>query len=202
MLIPIAPWAFLPLVLLSLLAGILLGAIYDIFRIRRVAFRLPREERTKESRIARLFRRHLALTDTLLCFGEDLIFCLFGTVVLILMTYKLYYGVPRWYAFGATALGFWGYRMTLGRLVMRSAERVIDWIRRAVAFIRRRILLPVIGWIKGWIKTCHQRAVHQREIAYTKAEEARMLAVFAQGSPQGEVQRKETETQHEKDGSL
>lgn len=192
MLIPVGPWAFLPLVLLSLSAGILLGAVYDIFRIRRVAFRLPREEKATENRIARLFRRHLALTDTLLCFGEDVIFCLFGTVVLILMDYKLYYGVPRWYAFGAAVLGFWSYRMTLGKLVMRSAESVIGWIRTTVAFIRRRILRPVIERIKGWITACHRRRVQQKEIAYTNAEEARMLAVFAEGIPPHDVQRKET----------
>jgi hypothetical protein len=194
MLIPTPPWAFLPLVLLSLLAGILLSAIYDVFRIRRVAFRLPREETTKENRIAHLFRRHLALTDTLLCFGEDVIFCLFATVVLILMDYKLYYGVPRWYAFGAAALGFWGYRMTLGKLVMRSAESVIGWIRKTIAFIRRRILRPVIERIKGWIHVCHRRMTQRKEIAYTKAEEARMLAVFTVGIPPQDVQRKETET--------
>jgi len=192
MLIPLAPWAFLPLVLLSLLAGILLGAVYDIFRIRRVTFRLPHEENAVKNRIVRLFRRHLALTDTLLCFGEDIIFCLLGTVVLILMNYKLYYGVPRWYAFGAAALGFFGYRMTMGRLVMRSAESVIGWIRRGIAFIRRRILRPVIEGIQAWITACHRRRVQRREIAYTKAEESRMLAVFAEGISSQDVQRKET----------
>ncbi len=202
MLIPIAREAFLPLLLLSLVAGLFFGAIYDLFRIRRVAFRLPREEESSTNGLRRLFRRNLARTDTLLCFAEDLLFCLFGTVVLILMNFKLYYGVPRWYAFGATVLGFWIYRITLGRLVIRSAETVIGWIGAFAGFIRNRIVMPALRQIKGWLHAWHRKTISKRELAYTKAEEARMLAVFADGMTKGNNNGKETEKKHEKDGSF
>lgn len=204
MLIPVAREAFLPLLLLSLVAGWCFGALYDVFRIRRVAFRLPREENAPQKGFRRLLYRNLERTDTLLCFGEDILFSLFATVVLILMDFKLYFGVPRWYALGAAVLGFWFYRITLGRIVMRSAERVIGLIGAAVGFLRHRVLSPVAGRIKGWILTCHRRAVHQRELAYTKAEEARMLAVFSgeEAPRKQQINGKETERKHEENGSL
>ena len=41
MLIPVSREIFLPVIVWSLALGIISGAVYDIFRIRRAAFRIP-----------------------------------------------------------------------------------------------------------------------------------------------------------------
>ena len=190
MLIPVSREAFLPLLLLSLLAGLVLGAVYDMFRIRRVAFRLMQRNQRAADAPFHGIRRHAAVLDALLCFGEDLIFCLLGTVILILLSYQLSYGMPRWYALGAALLGFGLYRITLGRMVMSFAETILRGIRAAVGFFCHRLLAPIIGNIREWLLRGHRRRTHRRELAYTKAEEARMLACF---SPQSS--RKEGKTE-------
>ncbi len=186
MLIPVSREAFLPLLLLSLLAGLVLGAVYDVFRIRRVAFRLMQRNPGVTDVPLHRIRRHAAMLDVLLCFGEDLVFCLLGTVVLILLSYQLSYGMPRWYALGASLLGFGLYRITLGRVVMSLAETILRGIRAVVRFFCHRLLAPVIGHIREWLLRGYRRRIFRRELAYTKAEEARMLACFSPQSSQKE----------------
>ena len=114
--------------------------------------------------------------------------------------------MPRWYAVGATILGFGLYHVTLGRLVIRSAEAVVGAIGAAVGFVRHRIVSPLFRRLREWWNTSRQRAVHKRELAYTKAEEARMLALFAENRVMKDASfngnGKEKENKHEKDGSF
>ena len=114
--------------------------------------------------------------------------------------------MPRWYAVGATILGFGLYQVTLGRLVIRSAEAVVGAIGAAVGFVRHRIVSPLVRRLREWWNTSRQRAVHKRELAYTKAEEARMLALFAENRVMKDASfngnGKEKENKHEKDGSF
>lgn len=180
MLIPIAREAFWPLLLVSFVVGLLLGAIYDVFRMRRVAFRLPAVKSDKPQKGFRAFvRRNLMRADAILCFFEDFLFCLFGTVVLILVGFKLYYGVPRWYSYGAATGGFCLYRLTIGRLVMRSAEAVIRFLYAVWCVGKNRVVAPLIARGIRLVKKLCGKVRFSRLLAYTRAEEARMLAVMA-----------------------
>ncbi len=128
--------AFLPFLVFSFLIGIMLGAIYEIFRIRR-----------KAARKAGKYRLDLVLTVF-----EDIIFCLFASVCLILVTYKLYFGIPRWYSYAACALGFFLWQKTVGRLIMKLSDKIIDLISRALSFIKRKLVKPAFGKVKELTK--------------------------------------------------
>ena len=128
--------AFLPFLVFSFLTGIVLGAIYDVLRIRRKATR-------------RAGKRRL---DFVLTVFEDAVFCLFATVSMILVTYKLYFGIPRWYAYAAFALGFFLWQKTVGRLIMKLSDKIIDLIARALSFIKRKLVNPVRSLIKNLTK--------------------------------------------------
>ncbi|MBQ8255295.1 MAG: spore cortex biosynthesis protein YabQ [Clostridia bacterium] len=124
--------AFLPFLVCTFLIGIALGAIYDVFRIRR-----------KAARRANKMRLDLVLTVF-----EDIVFCLFATVCMILATYKLHFGIPRWYAYVSCALGFFFWQKTLGQLVMKLSDKIIDLVSRALSLIKRKLLKPALLRVK------------------------------------------------------
>lgn len=124
--------AFLPFLVCTFLIGILLGAVYEIFRIRRAASR-------------KAGKRRLDFVLTLL---EDVLFCLFASVALILATYKLYFGIPRWYAYVSVALGFFLWQKTVGRLIMKLSDKIIDVIAHLISLIKRKALTPMRSGIK------------------------------------------------------
>lgn len=128
--------AFLPFLVCSFIIGIMLGAVYEIFRIRRKASRRAGKKRL----------------DFVLTLFEDVIFCLFASVCLILATYKLYFGIPRWYSYGACALGFFLWQKTVGRLVMKLSDKIIDLIIRGLSFVKRKLIKPVWARIKKLTK--------------------------------------------------
>ena len=128
--------AFLPFLVFSFLIGITLGLVYDVFRIRRKATRKAGKRRV----------------DFVLTFFEDVIFCLFATVSMILVTYKLYFGIPRWYAYVSCVLGFFLWQKTVGRLVMKLSDKIIDLIARALSFVKRKAVKPAWSRIKKLTK--------------------------------------------------
>lgn len=129
--------SFLPYLAVSFILGILFGMIYDVFRIRRVAFRC--RERGRAARIV----------ENVIIFFEDTVFLLFVTVCLILTCYKTYFGIPRWYSYAAAALGFYIYYKTVGALVMKLSNKIISLIASALDFVRSRVIVPIIRAIKG-----------------------------------------------------
>ena len=147
MLIPVSREIFLPVIVWSLALGIISGAVYDIFRIRRAAFRIPG---------TRFLRGGKGRADTVLTFFEDILFSLFCTSVFILIAYRLSFGLPRWYSAAAYAGGFFLYRETVGVLVMRSAEAIIRALCRAVLFVYRRAICPAYGFIA---RRCERRGI-------------------------------------------
>ena len=165
-LIPEAREAFFPFLIASLIVGLLLGALYDVFRIRRVAFR-P----TEASKISKTMkasgetsdkRRLLSLSsDTVLCFFEDIVFFLVSSLTLILVAFCLHYGLPRGYSLAAALGGFFLYRVTIGRLVMASAEAIVKGLRRFFSFLNRRLLRPIGKGLGRLWSTCEGRVARR-----------------------------------------
>ena len=170
MLIPVSREIFLPVMIWSLALGILSGAVYDIFRIRRAAFRIPG---------TRFFRSGKGTPDVVLTFFEDILFSLFCTFVFILIAYRLSYGLPRWYSAAAYAGGFFLYRGTVGVLVMRSAEAVICAACRAVRFIYRTAIRPVVRFVSRAVTGAVMRQRRRRRAAFTVRYENRLLHSLA-----------------------
>ena len=128
--------AFLPFLVFSFFVGITLGLVYDVFRIRRKAARKAGKRRV----------------DFVLTFFEDVIFCLFATVSMILVTYKLYFGITRWYAYVSCVLGFFLWQKTVGRLVMKLSDKIIELIARAFSFVKRKAVKTILSRVKKLTK--------------------------------------------------
>lgn len=151
--------AFLPFLVFSFIIGVMLGSVYDIFRIRRKAVR-------------RMGKMRLDFVLTLI---EDILFSIFGSIALILVCYKLYFGIPRWYSYASALAGFFLWRATAGRLIMALSDKIIEAIAAAFAFIRVKILAPVGSAAEGVAKRMLSRTALKRAVSYTKAREKKLL---------------------------
>lgn len=151
--------AFLPFLVFSFIIGVLLGPVYDIFRIRRKA-------------IKKMGRMKL---DFVLTFIEDILFSVFASVAIILVCYKLYFGIPRWYSYASALAGFFLWRVTLGELVMALSDKIISGIAMIFAFIKERLLAPIFRAVNGAAKKLSGKAAQKRAISYTKAQEKKLL---------------------------
>ena len=120
------------LIVTSLGAGLLLGSFYDVFRIRRYAHR-EMIDGNHESGCR-------AVIGNITVFAEDILFSFTAAVVFCVVFYRFSWGAVRWYALCAAALSFGAYRVTVGRLVMSMAHRIIGFIRTVSALIRRAVL--------------------------------------------------------------
>ena len=183
MLIPVERGAFLPLVLASFVLGLAMSALYDVLRVRRLALRMTSEKPAGES----FFVRHRERIDAVLCFIEDVLFCLTAGIVLILLDFKLYHGVPRWYAPAAALGGFFLWRATIGRIVMAFAGAFLRGLRAAIRFVRRRILLPfgrAVARGLSHIRSAFARRISdRRDRAYTRRREAEMVVEASSLAP-------------------
>lgn len=179
MLIPVSREIFLPIFVWSLAFGILSGAVYDIFRIRRVAFRIPQTGH---------FHNVSGRADTVITFFEDVLFSLLCTVVFILIAYRLSFGLPRWYSAVAYAGGFFLYRETVGVLVIRSAEVIIGAVCRVVRFIYRVAVMPLLRLITGTVLKLFLNLRRRCREAYTVKYQKRLIFALTSSNvlPQSE----------------
>lgn len=100
------------LFLMSLLAGVVCGAVYDIFRILRA----------------------FAFKNRVIVFVEDVLFCLFVTACFLVLFYNYSEGRLRFYAFTGVILGFSAYYFTVGAIT----RRIVEAIRRLLLKIYRK----------------------------------------------------------------
>ena len=157
--------ALAQLLFLSTVFGFFAGALYDVFRIRRIALKIP-----------------------ILWHFEDFFFMVFCGVTYAVLFYALNSGRVRGFAFLGGIVGFYIYRKTLGRLVMALSERIIN----AVKYILRKIILPPIKFVVRMIKRALGAVVHLISLIfgriYLKIEGAKtkkQLKAFAQSALYG-----------------
>lgn len=169
MLVPIGKTEFLPLILWSFAAGVLIGLIYDVFRIRRYAFR-------ETGKGTELFSKNLSLVDTVLCLIEDLLTALFTAVVMILLGFKFGHGVPRWYQAGAIIGGFCLYHVTVGRFVMMSVRSILHGIAAAAAFVGRYTVVPAKAFAGRTARKLRSAYEEKQRTIYTNKQEEAILS--------------------------
>jgi spore cortex biosynthesis protein YabQ len=161
-LFPISVDQFFPFLICSFAAGIILGAIYEIFRLRRMAISFTRAGKA-------------GIADTVITALEDVIFLIFCAVVMILIAYKLNYGIPRWYSYTAAILGVILWRRTAGRLVLKLADKIISLVKRVLKTVFGRILLFPIRCVLKFIGKQILKIENNRAKAYTAACQIRIL---------------------------
>ena len=143
---------FLPFLICSFALGIILGALYDIFRIRRIAFR----------------GKALKAADFILTLIEDMAFLIFATITMILLSYKLNYGITRWYSCGAAVAGVFLWRKTAGKLVIGLADKIISLIKHTVGWIFKMIISPPMHLLHSIAEKAIKKIENNRAKAYTE----------------------------------
>lgn len=150
----IAQEALAQLFVLALVFGFVAGAIYDVFRIRRIAINIP-----------------------ILWHFEDFFFMLACAVCFCVFFFVQSSGKVRGFAFAAAIAGLLIYRYTLGRLVIRCAEKIISFVKRLV----RRLLLPPIRFVKRILRAVWKRisgALRRVWLRYARRRSERFLSDF------------------------
>ncbi len=143
------PWL---LILFFFIPGAMLGALYDIFRILRIARTDPKGSVLPKlcARLGMERKRCLreekrkAQIDFWLVFAEDLLFCLIAALTELLLFFHLNDGVIRAPGLFLSALGFFAYRLTLGTIVIGTATRLIQLARRLSYLLLFCICAPVV----------------------------------------------------------
>ena len=107
--------------LFSCAVGGFLGAFYDVFRIIRVAFN------SKWTAV----------------FFQDLLFCVLSAFCIILLVFHTNSGTVRWFSLLGCFLCFVLYHMTVGKLVMLAAKKIIAFIKKALRILYNITLNPL-----------------------------------------------------------
>ena len=143
--------------LYAFLLGVGLGAVYDAFRIFRVflgiSYSKHFSERLNAVRLPLLpprARTHPSRILPAVVLAQDVLFGILAGVGVVILFYWFNNGILRLPAIFCTVLGFFVYRMTLGRLVMLLSQVIaalIEWFFRYLFFfvtLPFRLLLKLV----------------------------------------------------------
>jgi len=107
--------------LVAIAVGVLIGLIYDVFRIIRVIY--------KGGRIKLFF--------------EDVLFCVMASLVFAVFLFNSTMGVLRMFAAFGVLIGFFAYRFSVGRFTVPIAKRLKMYlvfpIKKAASYCSARI---------------------------------------------------------------
>lgn len=112
----------------AFLLGLLLGAVYSLFAIRRAAF----------------LRLHIPrVVSALFLHLEDFLLCTMAGVLLSVLYFATVSGVLRLMALPALIIGLILWRLTAGRLIAACTDRILHLLAVLCRWILRRILAPI-----------------------------------------------------------
>lgn len=193
----------------AVLVGALIGAIYDAFRVVRIALTMGRgtQSRVRFERIETLILRMRSQSnvvrgkclngiearfDFVVVFVCDVLFFLATSVVSVVFLYQANYGQPRLYVFVSVILGFAAYYNTVGRTIAFTSGVIISLFRLASAFLIYRLVTPLIKvtcrTISVPVETLKLKNVTDRSEAFANRLAALSEKLFGYSS---EVSKKE-----------
>ena len=112
----------------AFLLGLLLGAVYSLFAIRRAAF----------------LRLHIPrVVSALFLHLEDFLLCTAAGVLLSVLYFATVSGVLRLMALPVLIIGLILWRLTAGRLIAACTDRILHLLAALCRWIVRRILAPI-----------------------------------------------------------
>jgi hypothetical protein len=123
------------MLLCSLLVGVSLSAVWDIFRIIHIAL----SPISCSKSLSAIY--HTAI------FISDLAFALISTFACTVFTFYMNDGRIRLITLLSIAVGFFIYRFTVGRVIMFLSDRIISFIYKVVRFVFMHTLYPVFKLI-------------------------------------------------------
>ena len=130
--------------------GAMLGVIYDVFRIVRIATCPAKNTAPKRPGLLRRLLPAENILFAILVFLEDILFSLIAGVVVAIFIFNINDGQIRWFALAGAILGFFIYYQTVGRLVISVADIILRILRRTIAFLVRITFRP-IAFLIGWL---------------------------------------------------
>ena len=117
------------LAIYSVLIGIVIGMIYDIFRMIRIA--VPDKIKGKPA-------------ESLIVFFEDILFWMISAVIFIVFIYYVNKGHTRLVMITDALIGFILYHFTLGRLVMFCSGFIIGIVKSFLNLLDKIFVKPLI----------------------------------------------------------
>ena len=152
--------------LFSCVVGGFLGAFYDVFRIIRIAFN----------------------SKWLSVFFQDIIFCIFSAFSIILLVFYTNSGTVRWFSLLGCFICFVLYHLTIGRIVIFMAEKIIAFIRMILRFIYKITVIPVkktilfiFGLIIKFLKFMLRIFKKIKATIYFKSEKRKIIKESSKG---------------------
>lgn len=127
------------IVLYSFILGAFLGLFYDLFRIRRIAYKM------NTNRIKKIL-------ENVFVFFEDVTYWLASSVVVCIFLFYFNSGKARGISLFVMLLGFLGYYFTVGKLVKRCSERIIRLFYKLLRKIYSIFLRPLLIILKKLCK--------------------------------------------------
>ena len=143
----------------ALIIGVFIGAVYDVFRIIRIALtggmacsqkacfepfeKLVSRLSGQGENSGKVFRSIGKRLDYVVTFVCDVLFFLITAVIGAVFLYQANYGQLRLYVLVAAVIGFVVYYNTVGRMITLVAGFVISLFRLIFAFLTYRLIVPV-----------------------------------------------------------
>ena len=137
--------------LYSIVLGVLLGLVYDLFRILRIALGAFRTDRKKhfESMYSKGVKRFFkgnggkcySYIVTALC---DVLFFTLSACAFSVFLFAFNYGIFRWFLLLGCIVGFRLYYISLGKAVVAISVTAADFITLAFNCVLTCIVVPVI----------------------------------------------------------
>jgi hypothetical protein len=131
------------------LLGVLLGIVYDIFRIARIS-RMPYiapegrfYEIIKIPERKKTLPGFVSVSDKLLTFAEDIVFWIIASVAEVLFIYHINGGAVRVYFIMCTFSGAALYFFTVGKITMYFSVRIIFLLRCLLYWTFYIIIYPI-----------------------------------------------------------
>ncbi len=174
--------------LYAIVVGIVLGVLYDVFRIQRISmsrdyhFTVMRK-RENNSKTLNLLTNFL-LSDKLksvIIFIEDVAFFVLSAVIVIIFIYQSNSGIIRWFELSGAVLGFILYYFTVGRLVVSLSEYIIFAVRWVIGTVFKYTLLPVITLIYKLLSVVFKALKIRFDMIYTSLYIKRSIARVKKG---------------------
>ncbi len=174
--------------LYAIAVGIVLGIIYDVFRIQRISMSrdyhfVNIRKRENNSKTLNLLTNFL-LSDTLksvIIFIEDVAFFVLSAIIVIIFIYQSNSGIIRWFEMSGAVIGFALYYFTVGRLVVSLSEYIIFAVRWVIGTVFKYTLLPIATLIYKLLSIAFRAVKLRGDMIYTSVYIRRSIARVKKG---------------------
>ncbi len=135
----------------SVAAGLIVGFVFDIFRILRKVIK----------------------TSNVITYIEDILFWILVAIIIFILVFVTNNGELRWYEFLGVALGVIFYHLLFSMYIIKISVKIINIIKKIVISILRVLLFPFLFLYKQLRKPC-RHIIH-----WTKKGSKRVRKIFS-----------------------